>query len=247
LPEAPQDMAQIIVALDLPSAQDALDLVDTLDDAVDFYKVGSPLFTRVGPGLVGELRQRGKRVFLDLKYHDIPSTVANAVAAAAELEVDLLTLHASGGEAMMRAARAAADAFGDKSPRLLGVTLLTSFTAFDVEQVWNKEILSMRDEVARLAGIAADSGLHGVVTSPLEVEALRRKHGSGFIFVTPGIRAAGDGLGDQARTATAGEAARAGAHYLVVGRPVLSAADPVAAVAAMREDIASTAVREVTS
>jgi orotidine-5'-phosphate decarboxylase len=240
-------MAQIIVALDVPSVEDAFALVDTLGEAVDIYKVGSPLFTRVGPDLVRELRRRGKRVFLDLKYHDIPSTVANAVASAAELEVELLTLHASGGEAMMRAARAAADSFGDKSPRLLGVTLLTSFTAADVEQVWNKEILSMRDEVARLAGIAADSGLHGVVTSPLEVEALRRRHGAGFIFVTPGIRAAGEGPGDQARTATAGEAARAGAHYLVVGRPVLAAAEPVAAVAAMKEDIRTMTLREVPS
>jgi orotidine-5'-phosphate decarboxylase len=240
-------MAQIIVALDLPSAEEALGIVDVLGGAVDFYKVGSPLFTRVGPDLVRELRQRDKRVFLDLKYHDIPSTVANAVAAAAELHVELLTLHASGGEAMMRAARAAADNYGEQAPRLLGVTLLTSFSAADVEQVWNKEILSMRDEVARLAGIAADAGLHGVVTSPLEVEALRRRHGSGFIFVTPGIRAAGDRVGDQARTATAGEAARAGSDYLVVGRPIIAAADPAAALAAMKDDIASAHVREVVS
>jgi orotidine-5'-phosphate decarboxylase len=240
-------MAQIIVALDLPSAEEALGLVEALGDAVDFYKVGSPLFTRVGPQLVRELRQRNKRVFLDLKYHDIPSTVANAVAAAAELQVELLTLHASGGEAMMRAARAAADSCGDQAPRLLGVTLLTSFSAVDVEQVWNKEILSMRDEVARLAGIAAEAGLHGVVTSPLEVEALRRRHGSGFIFVTPGIRAAGERKGDQTRTATAGEAARAGSDYLVVGRPVIAAADPAAAVAAMKEDIDEARLREAVS
>ena len=240
-------MAQIIVALDVPSAEDALDLVERVGEGVDFYKVGSPLFTRSGPAVVRALRDRGKRVFLDLKYHDIPSTVANAVSAACELGIDLLTLHASGGEAMMRAAREAAEAFGDDSPRLLGVTILTSFTAVDGEQVWNKEILSVRDEVARLAGLAADSGMHGVVTSPMEVEALRRRHGAGFIFVTPGIRAANDGLGDQARTASPGEAARAGADYLVVGRPVLNAADPVAVLAAMRAEIDGTSVTESAS
>jgi orotidine-5'-phosphate decarboxylase len=173
-------------------------------------------------------------VFLDLKYHDIPSTVANAVESAAQLDVELVTLHASGGEAMMRAAR---QAVGDDGPRLLGVTILTSFTAVDVEQVWNKEILSVRDEVARLAHLAVDAGLHGVVTSPLEVESLKRRHGAGFIVVTPGIRPSGDGLGDQARTATPAEAARAGSDFLVVGRPVLTADDPLAVVHAMRAEL----------
>jgi orotidine-5'-phosphate decarboxylase len=227
-------MADIIVALDLPSGEQALDLVDRLGDSVVFYKVGSPLFTRTGPRLIEQLRLRGKRVFLDLKYHDIPSTVANAVSAAASLDVDLITLHASGGEAMMRAAR---QAVGDDGPRLLGVTILTSFTAVDVEQVWNKEILSVRDEVARLAHLAVDAGLHGVVTSPLEVESLKRRHGAGFIVVTPGIRPSGDGLGDQARTATPAEAARAGSDFLVVGRPVLTADDPLAVVHAMRAEL----------
>jgi orotidine-5'-phosphate decarboxylase len=230
-------MSEIIVALDLPSRAEALDLVDRLEDAVGFYKVGSPLFTRSGPALVRDLTDRGKRVFLDLKYHDIPSTVANAVTAAAELGIELLTLHASGGAAMMRAAREARDAFGDNGPRLLGVTILTSFSAVDVEQVWNKEILSVRDEVGRLAGIAVEAGIDGVVTSPLEVESLKRRHGPDFLIVTPGIRAAGDGLGDQARTATPGEAARAGADFLVIGRPVFAAPNPAAVVAAIRADI----------
>jgi orotidine-5'-phosphate decarboxylase len=227
-------MSEIIVALDLPSSEQALDLVDGLGDAVAFYKVGSPLFTRSGPQFVRELRARGKRVFLDLKYHDIPSTVANAVQSAAELDVDLITLHASGGEAMMRAAR---EAIGDNGPRLLGVTILTSFTAVDVEQVWNKEILSVRDEVARLANLAVEAGLHGVVTSPLEVESLKRRHGPAFTVVTPGIRPPGGQLGDQVRTATPAEAARAGADYLVIGRPVLTAADPLAVVNAIRADL----------
>lgn len=233
-------MTDLIVALDLPSREQALDLVDRLGEAVDFYKVGSPLFTRSGPQFVRELRARGKRVFLDLKYHDIPSTVANAVASAAELDVQLVTLHASGGEAMMRAAR---EVVGDDGPKLLGVTILTSFTAVDVEKVWHKEIKSVRDEVARLAALAVEAGLHGVVTSPLEVEALKRRHGANLIVVTPGIRPAGDGLGDQARTATPADAARAGADYLVIGRPVHAAADPVAVVHAVRADIGT--MREV--
>jgi orotidine-5'-phosphate decarboxylase len=227
-------MAEIIVALDVPSSQEALKLVDRLDDAVSFYKVGSPLFTRSGPALVESLRKRGKRVFLDLKYHDIPSTVANAVTSAASLDVELVTLHASGGEAMMRAAR---EAIGDDGPRLLGVTILTSFTAVDVEQVWAKEIRSVREEVARLTALAVEAGLNGVVASPLEVESLKRRHGADLLVVTPGIRAVGDRPGDQARTSTPGAAARAGADYLVVGRPVLEAADPVAVVRAMVDDI----------
>jgi orotidine-5'-phosphate decarboxylase len=230
-------MSEIIVALDLPSSEEALGLVDRLGDAADFYKVGSPLFTRSGPGLVRTLVERGRRVFLDLKYHDIPSTVGSAVAAAAELGVDLLTLHASGGAAMLRTAREACDAAGDRAPRLLGVTILTSFSAVDVEQVWNKEILSVRDEVGRLAGLAAESGLHGVVASPLEAESLKRRHGPDFLVVTPGIRPAGEGPGDQTRTGTPADAVRAGADFLVIGRPVLDAADPVAAVDAIRAEM----------
>jgi orotidine-5'-phosphate decarboxylase len=237
-------MSEIIVALDLPSSDEALGLVDRLGDAIDFYKVGSPLFTSAGPDLVRELVGRDKRVFLDLKYHDIPSTVANAVTSAAALGVDLLTVHASGGAAMMEAARQACDAVGDGAPRLLGVTILTSFTAVDVEQVWNKEILSVRDEVARLAGLAAEAGLHGVVTSPLEAEALKRRHGTEFIVVTPGIRHSGDRPGDQARTATPAEAARTGADYLVIGRPVLQASDPAAIVSVIRAEIDTARSRE---
>lgn len=238
-------MSQIIVALDLPSSEAALGLVDRLGEAVDYYKVGSPLFTRSGPAFVRELRARGKHVFLDLKFHDIPSTVANAVTSAAELEVDLLTLHASGGEAMMRAAREARDAVGPDGPRLLGVTILTSFGAADVEQVWNKEIISVREEVGRLGRLAAEAGLHGVVASPLEIEPLKRRHGSEFLVVTPGIRSAGETLADQARTGTPAEAARAGADFLVIGRPVLRADDPVAVVSAIRAEIGGAQPREV--
>jgi orotidine-5'-phosphate decarboxylase len=231
-----EPMTQIIVALDVPSADSALDLVDRLGDRVDFYKIGSPLFTRTGPAIVQALKARGRRVFLDLKYHDIPSTVANAVRSAASLDVDLLTVHASGGSAMLRAA---VDAAGEKGPRLLGVTILTSFSADDVENVWDKKILSVRDEVVRLAAHAADAGLHGIVSSPLEAETLKRRHGAEFLVVTPGIRPAGNGLGDQTRTATPADAARAGADYLVIGRPIIEAVDPAAVVDAVLEDVAS--------
>jgi orotidine-5'-phosphate decarboxylase len=221
-------MASIIIALDLPSTEAALDIVDELGDAANFYKVGSPLFTLAGPAFVRELRARGKDVFLDLKYHDIPSTVAGAVENAARLDVRLLTVHASGGTAMMRAA---ADAAGADGPRLLGVTILTSFTPSEVEAVWDKEVRSVRDEVVRLAGLAAEAGLHGVVTSPLEAEPLRRRHGVDFLILTPGIRTAADSPTDQARTASPVGAVRAGADYLVIGRPIVRAADRRAALA----------------
>jgi orotidine-5'-phosphate decarboxylase len=218
-------MKSLIVALDLPSADQALSLVDQLGEPADYFKVGAQLFTRHGPDLVSELKDRGRRVFLDLKYYDIPNSVGRAVEAAAELGVDMLTLHSAGGTSMMRAARAAV---GDDGPLLIGVTLLTSFTAAEVEDVWDKELRSIRDEVARLAALAARAGLDGVVASALEVESLKRKHGTGFVVVTPGIRPAGEAAGDQVRTATPAEAARAGADYLVVGRPIYAAADPAA-------------------
>lgn len=227
-------MTTIIVALDVPTADAALDLVDRVGDRIEYYKVGSPMYTRTGPSIVKELKARGKRVFLDLKYHDIPSTVGNAVESAATLGVDMLTLHASGGAAMLRAA---ADAAGDNGPRLLGVTILTSFTADDVENVWDKKILSVRDEVVRLAALAAESGLHGIVSSPLEAETLKRRHGAGFIVVTPGIRPAGGKPGDQARTATPADATRAGADYLVIGRPIVEAADPATVIDAVQAEI----------
>lgn len=216
-------MKSLIVALDLPTAADALELVDELGEAADFFKVGAQLFTREGPDLVRELKDRDKSVFLDLKYHDIPHTVARAVEAAAELGIDMLTVHASGGRTMMAAAR---DAVGLDGPTLVGVTLLTSFTGSDVEEVWDKELRSIRDDVARLAGLAAEAGLDGVVSSALEVEPVKRRHGSDFLVVTPGIRPAGERAGDQSRIATPADAVRAGADYLVVGRPIHEAEEP---------------------
>lgn len=231
---------RLIVALDVKSSAAAARLVEQLGDAVSFYKVGAELFTLAGPDIVKELKQAGKRVFLDLKFHDIPNTVARAVQAAVTLNVDLLTLHASGGGKMMRAAR---EAVAESDTRLLAVTLLTSFGVDDTEQVWGKEINSLREEVNRLAQLAAETGAHGVVASALEAEMLKRRHGADFLVVTPGIRPAGAERGDQVRTATPAEALRAGADYLVIGRPVTEAADPRAVVAQMQEELTQAAVQ----
>jgi orotidine-5'-phosphate decarboxylase len=230
---------RLIVALDVKSDAAAVRLVERLGDAVSFYKIGSPLFTRTGPDIVNRLKEQGKRVFLDLKYHDIPNTVAHAVSAAAEMNVDLLTVHSSGGAAMIKAAR---DAAGDGGPRILAVTVLTSFGVDDAEQVWGKQLNSLREEVIRLAQLAADAGAHGVIASPLEAEPLKRRHGSDFLVVTPGIRPAGSARGDQVRVATPGDAVRAGADYLVVGRPVIEAEDPVSVVKQMQEELAQVSV-----
>lgn len=230
---------RLIVALDVKSSAAAVRLVEQLGDAVSFYKVGSPLFTRAGPEIVKNLKQSGKRVFLDLKFHDIPNTVAQAVEAAAFLDVDLLTVHASGGAAMIRAAR---DAAGDDGPRILAVTVLTSFSVDDAEQVWGKQLNSLREEVTRMGQLAADAGAHGVISSPLEAETLKRRHGADFLVVTPGIRPAGSKTGDQVRVATPGEAIRAGADYIVVGRPVIEAKDPGAVVAQMYEEMTQVSV-----
>ena len=229
-------MKDLIIALDLPTAESALELVDTLGESAGYYKVGAQLFTRAGPELIAELKDREKKVFLDLKYHDIPHTVARSVESAAELGVDMLTIHASGGSAMMRAAREAVALDG---PTLVGVTLLTSFTAADVEEVWDKELRSLRDDVARLAALAAEAGLDGVVSSALEVEALKRRHGGDFLVITPGIRPEGEAPEDQSRVATPAEAILGGADYLVVGRPIHAADDPAAALASLLDEIAA--------
>ena len=230
---------RLIVALDVKSSAAAFKLVDRLGDAVSFYKVGSPLFTRAGPDVVKELKKRGKRVFLDLKFHDIPNTVAHAVAAAAALDVDLLTVHAAGGTDMIKAA---CDAGGDKGPRILAVTVLTSIGVHDAEQIFGKELNSLREEVARIGQLAADAGAHGVIASPLEAEALKRRHGADFLVVTPGIRPAGSTHGDQSRVATPADAVRAGADFLVVGRPITEAEDPAAVAAQMLDEMTQVSV-----
>lgn len=231
-------MAIPIIALDVPNTAAALRVVDRLAGEAGFFKVGLQLFIAEGPAIVRELHQRDKRVFLDLKLHDIPNTVAQAVASAAGLGVELLTIHASGGQAMLKAASAAVQG----SPtRLLGVTVLTSLGADEIEQAWGKTVRSVHDEVSRLAALAADSGLHGIVASPLETESVRRHHGPNLMIVTPGIRPAGEAADDQTRIATPADAARAGADYLVIGRPVTGASDPAAVMRSINAELSAVA------
>ncbi len=230
-------MTEVIVALDYPTAEEALALVDTLGSAGDCYKVGLELFSREGPGVVGELIQRDKRVFLDLKLHDIPNTVARSVAAARELGVDFITVHATGGAPMMAAAAEAAAG----ELMLLAVTVLTSMAVPDVELAWGRELESIRGEVVRLAGLAKESGVGGVVASAEGARALKRLVGSDLLVVTPGIRLGGDDPHDQAQVTTPADAAEAGADYLVVGRSITGARKPAAALARVRSELQSAA------
>jgi orotidine-5'-phosphate decarboxylase len=226
-------MAEIIVALDLPDAARALALAERLPEA-RWVKVGSILMTREGPPLVRALLGRGLRVFLDLKWHDIPNTVAEAVAAARELGVSLATVHTLGGDAMMAAAaRAAAGKVA-----LVGVTVLPSHSAAEYGESVGRPVADLGAEVARLARAAGRAGLQGVVCSPHEVALVRAALPEGSLVVVPGIRRAGDAAGDQVRVAGAREAALAGATHLVVGRPVLQAADPGAVLRELQEEAA---------
>jgi orotidine-5'-phosphate decarboxylase len=220
----------LIVALDVAGAAEALALADRLRGLAGAFKVGSRLFTGAGPELVRALVARGDRVFLDLKFHDIPATVAGAVEAAAALGVWMVDVHASGGLEMMRAAREAARR-GGAAPLVVAVTVLTSLDDSALAAVGVGE--GAERQVARLAALAAEAGLDGVVASPHEIAAVRRAAGPQFLVVTPGIRAAHKAADDQRRTMAAAEARRAGADYLVVGRPILQASDPAAAAAAL--------------
>jgi orotidine-5'-phosphate decarboxylase len=226
----------ILVALDVDSADAALAAADAVSGVVGGLKIGKQLFTAEGPQLVRSLVARGHRVFLDLKYHDIPNTVAGAVAAASRLGVWMVNVHASGGAKMMLAARQAADNTApDARPLVIAVTVLTSMDAPTLHSVGVNRPLA--EQVAALAAMAQDAGLDGVVASPQEIGVIRARCGRGFQIVTPGIRSgpavAGD---DQARTLSAREAMEAGANYLVIGRPILNAADPAQAA----RDIAAT-------
>ncbi len=227
-------MAQVIIPLDVPSLDEAMGLVDSLGEATDCYKVGLELFTSAGPAAVQALKERDKRVFLDLKLHDIPNTVARAVGRARDLEVDLLTLHATGGRRMMEAA---AEAAGDELT-LLGVTVLTSMTSSDVEDSWGRVVDSLEEEVVRLARLARESGVGGVVASVREAAPIRSALGGDLVVVTPGIRLAGDDAHDQARVSTPAEAVAAGADYLVIGRSITQAPDPAEALRRVYEEMA---------
>lgn len=217
-------MSEVILALDLPRAGDALSLLDRLPE-LRWVKVGSILMTREGPGLVRTLIDRGLKVFLDLKWHDIPNTVAGAVAAARELGVSMATVHVLGGTAMLEAATVA----GGSEIALVGVTVLTSHEPAGYAKALGRGKVDVLQEVERQATLGALAGLRGIVCSPHEVSLLRRRLGPDLYIVVPGIRRQSDPLGDQVRVATAKDAAHNGATHLVVGRSVLQASDPAAA------------------
>jgi len=226
---------RIIVALDFPDASSALALAGRLDPKLCRVKVGKELYTAAGPALVEKLRATGFEVFLDLKYHDIPSTVAAACVAAAALGVWMIDVHALGGRAMMEAARAALPGTGAR-PRLVAVTLLTSMDTKDMAEVGLGG--NLQEAVLRFARLAQASGLDGVVCSAREASELRRQCGKPFTLVTPGIRPADAGVDDQARVATPRAAIDGGADYLVIGRPITRAPDPRAALRAISSEIA---------
>ncbi len=228
---------RVIVALDYPDARGALDLAGRLDPASCRLKVGKELYTVAGPALVEQLVKSGFGIFLDLKYHDIPNTVASACAAAAGLDVWMINVHALGGRAMMEAARAALSKLR-APPKLVAVTLLTSIGAAEMEEIG----LAGDPEkvVLRLARLAQACGLDGVVCSPQEAAILRRECGKAFALVTPGIRPAEAGKDDQQRIATPRQAIADGADYLVIGRPITRAPDPLAALRAINAEIAGT-------
>jgi orotidine-5'-phosphate decarboxylase len=229
-------MDQLLIALDVSSADQAIRLSDRLRDLAGGFKIGSRLFTAEGPRLVNELVERGHRVFLDLKYHDIPSTVATAVRAAADLGVWMLTVHASGGLAMLQAAQQAATA-SSSGPRVVAVTVLTSLDDDALRQIGVSQPIP--DQVESLAGLALEAGIDGVVASPLEVERIRARFGPTFTIVTPGIRTSSAGSSDdQARTLSPAHAVRAGASYLVVGRPIYADPDPRSAALEIAQQIA---------
>jgi orotidine-5'-phosphate decarboxylase len=226
--------SSLIVALDLPERAAAIKMVEKLSDRVGFFKIGLELFTREGPRLVEEIRGRGERIFLDLKLHDIPNTVKGAVRSVCALDVQMLTIHASGGAKMMEAACQEAQSSA-APPLLLAVTALTSLSASDVQDLG----ISGTPEqwVERLARMAHNSGIRAVVASAKELEMLRTTFHDQLQFVIPGIRPAGAALQDQARAVTPAEAIRAGANYIVVGRPILQAPDPAAAADAIVREI----------
>jgi orotidine-5'-phosphate decarboxylase len=226
---------EVILALDVPKAGDLPPLLKILPRELSWFKVGLELFTAEGPALVKTLAADHRNIFLDLKLHDIPRTVANAVTAAGSLGASLMTVHAIGGRAMLTAAAEAAAAFGPRRPKLVAVTTLTSLGQEDFTDLGITRTVS--EQALRLTELALKCGIDGVVTSVLEAAALRREFGPTPILVTPGIRPAGSDIGDQKRVATPAIAVECGATYLVVGRPILDAADPAEATRRIQSEL----------
>lgn len=228
-----KDTKSLIIALDFADSASALALADKLDPSLCRLKIGKEMFTRFGPWLVKEISTRKFEIFLDLKFHDIPNTVAGAVSAAADLGVWMVNVHASGGRTMMEAAR---KALGDKSTtKLIAVTVLTSMQDQDLQEVG--VLASAEQHVVRLAGLAKSAGMDGVVCSAQEIVVLRETLGEEALLVTPGIRPAGDDVGDQKRVETPASALAKGSSYLVIGRPVTKAIDPLAKLKSIQEEI----------
>jgi len=234
MPRQAPPPCDLILALDLPSREAALPLLDQLQGELRWIKVGLQLFTRYGPALVEDIAARGFHVFLDLKLHDIPNTVGSAVASLATLPIGMLTLHATGGPAMMRHAREV-QLRENLGLQLLAVTVLTSMDRADLAATGFDE--TPASLVERLARLAAEAGIDGLVCSPLELEDIRHALGPGLTVVTPGVRPAGQAAHDQARVLTPAQAAARGASYIVMGRPILEAPQPANVVRAVLEDI----------
>jgi len=230
----------IVVALDYDSRDKALAFVDRIDPRDCRLKVGKELFTLTGPDLVRDLQQRGFDVFLDLKFHDIPNTTAHAVAAAAELGVWMVNVHASGGKRMMTAAREALLPYGKEAPLLIAVTVLTSMEASDLADLGLN--IAPADYAARLATLTRDCGLDGVVCSAQEAVRFKQELGQGFQLITPGIRPAGSDVGDQRRIMTPLQAQQAGVDYMVIGRPITQSSDPAQTLRDIRDSLSQEAL-----
>lgn len=226
---------ELIVALDMPSSQALSTLLQSLPREIAWFKIGLELFVAEGPRALAPLHAQGKKIFLDLKLHDIPRTVERTVAAAAQHNVGMLTLHAAGGRAMLKAAAQAAQTFGTHAPKLIAVTSLTSLSQADLAEIGISRAL--KDQALALGELALASGMDGLVASAQEVEHLRQHFGQKLLLVTPGIRPTDGALGDQKRVATPTMAVQAGSNFLVVGRPILEATDPNAAALAILNEM----------
>jgi len=232
---------KVIVALDVATFDEARTLLDQLSDGATWFKVGNQLFTSVGPDIIREIKGRGKKLFLDLKFHDIPNTVARASEAATELGVDMFNIHVSGGMKMMRdaveAVKSKAFELGIEKPIVLGVTILTSIDAPMLEEVFGS-VKSLQEQIVYMAKLAQSAGLDGVVASPQEIQHIRKECGDDFVIVTPGVRPKWASVDDQKRIMTPSEAVRAGASYMVIGRPIRQSPEPANALERILQELA---------